>query len=112
MTTPTSLDPATLLEAPAETPAAIAGAEYDEHGRLCGLAKYYGDDGQLVQQAAYYNNKLHGTVTQYHPNGMVREVASYQEHRLHGDVITYAPDGSIVAHRHFRDGKPCDASTT
>src|SRR5205085_2014576 len=96
---------------------------YDEHGQLraqslyqngqlCGLAQYYGADGQLVQQASYHNNKLHGTVTQYHPNGMVREVASYQEHRLHGDVITYAPDGSIVAHRHFRDGKPCDAAAT
>ena len=63
----------------------------------------YGDDGELIEEATYVADRLHGERTLYHPNGAVQYVETYRDGQYHGPYLSYYPDGTLQLEGQYVD---------
>lgn len=99
--------------------------EFNENGQVIleavyrnnkpnGELKRYNDAGQLISQETYVDGVLNGPAQyfQYQQEEKTRTDCEYKNAQLHGRRVMYYPDGKIKAEENFRYGKLRGPRTT
>ena len=71
-----------------------------------GIAKYWGEEGNLLNITNYENGKLHGNSIRYFENGNISSKIEYFYGEIHGVSETYHENGKIKSHQKFEYGEP------
>ena len=71
-----------------------------------GIAKYWGEEGSLLNITNYENGKLHGNSIRYFQNGNISSKIEYFYGEIHGISETYYENGKIKTHQKFEYGEP------
>lgn len=67
----------------------------DDSGRLNGITKVFGDNGQVSQEISYINNSVKGFINSYNEKGELMSRLFYLNNRQLGDGYWYGPAGNI-----------------
>ena len=113
----------------------IRSDEFYIKGKLCGIATYWHENGNVLKYVNYENDKLDGpyleyhesgqlawdctfkknNVTglslEYHENGVIHNRINYLDGIEHGDFSSYNKDGSIWVEAKFHLGKELKSKT-
>lgn len=72
----------------------ISGAIYmeffvDKEERKQGLEITYNENGKVLKQCTYLNNKLHGSYQSFFTDGAIESKKNYINGKLHGIIVDY-----------------------
>jgi hypothetical protein len=67
-------------------------------------ACYY-ENGKIMEEGHYENNKKNGQVISYHPNGLTKSVYTFQEGIENGDYKVFYPNGNLKIVGQMEKGK-------
>ncbi len=70
-----------------------------------GPAKFFSDQGILLEERSYKDGLVNGLVKTYYPNGNLREVFNVSEGRREGPATLYDTTGQIISERFFSQGR-------
>ena len=72
--------------------------QYDieyKNNKIDGIAKYWDEKGNIINEVHYVNDKFHGKWTGFYPNGNVSHIIHYYYGEKHGKEIWYYESGNI-----------------
>lgn len=76
----------------------------DEHGKKQGLYKEYFDDGNLVRECTYINDKLEGSEKLYYRNGQLQFDRTFKNGEKEGQEKYYDENGQLRLEHTYRGG--------
>ena len=65
------------------------------NGKIDGKAKYWSDEGILINLVHYSNDLFHGEWIDFYPDGKIQHIVSYSYGQKHGEEIWYYQSGKI-----------------
>ena len=66
-----------------------------KNGKIDGKAKYWNNNGDLINVVNYRNNLFHGDWIDYYSNGNIQHVTTYAYGHKNGEEIWYYKSGQI-----------------
>jgi antitoxin component YwqK of YwqJK toxin-antitoxin module len=91
----------------------VARKTYDENGESTevtgtipdGVVKEYYQDGKLVIELTYKDNKGNGPSKEYYESGKIKRECSYVDNNLDGPIKDYYENGQLAADGYVKTGK-------
>ena len=90
----------------------IAKEEYAREGNMTktgripdGIVREYGENGILVAEYTFKDDKLNGLTKMYYENGALWMEANYKNGRNHGLKRYYFENGNLMTEKNYKDGK-------
>ena len=75
-----------------------------KNDKLDGVAKYWSEDGYLINEVTYFNGLLHGEWIEYYSSKKIKSITQYKFDKKDGLHITYHPNGNKKSETLFFDG--------
>ena len=76
-----------------------------KNNKLNGIAKYWSEEGLLINEVEYLNGLLHGEWIEYYPSKDIKSVSRYKFDKKDGLQITYYVNGNKKSETLFSDGR-------
>ena len=74
-----------------------------KNNKLDGIAKYWSEDGHLINEVEYLNGLLHGEWIEYYPLKKIKSLTQYKFDKKNGLQITYHLNGNKKSETLFID---------
>ena len=75
-----------------------------KNNKLNGVAKYWSEEGDLINEVEYFNGLLHGEWREYFPSSGIKSVSRYKFDKKDGLQVTYHINGNKKTETYFTDG--------
>ena len=75
-----------------------------KNNKLDGVAKYWAENGDLINEVEYLNGLLHGEWKEYYPSKKIKSITNYKFDKKDGLHITYHMNGIKKSETLFLDG--------
>ena len=75
-----------------------------KNNKLDGIAKYWSEDGDLINEVEYFNGLLHGEWKEYYPLNKIKSSTQYKFDKKDGLQIIYYANGHKKSETFFVDG--------
>jgi len=75
-----------------------------KNNKLNGIAKYWSENGDLINEVEYLNGFLHGEWKEYYPSKKIKSVTIYKFDKKDGLQTTYYVNGMKKSETVFIDG--------
>ena len=69
--------------------------DVDGNGKIDGEAKYWSNDGYLINMVNYVNDQFHGEWIDYYKNGKTQHIINYAYGKKDGKEIWYYESGNV-----------------
>ena len=74
-----------------------------KNNKINGVAKYWSEEGYLINEVEYLNGLLHGEWKEYYPSKKIKSVTIYKFNKKDGLQITYHMNGIKKSETVFSD---------
>ena len=75
-----------------------------KNNKLDGIAKYWTEEGYLINEVEYINGLLHGDWKEYYPSKKIKSLSQYKFDKKDGLQVTYHPNGNKKSEAFFIEG--------
>ena len=75
-----------------------------KNNKLNGVAKYWSEEGNLINEVEYLNGLLHGEWKEYFPSSEIKSISRYKFDKKDGLQVTYHINGNKKTETYFTDG--------
>lgn len=70
-----------------------------------GVWKYWGENGNILEEKKYKKGKLEGEVITYYPSGVKQSVAQYADNKLNGKRTEYDENANVMNESIYVEGR-------